>query len=50
MGFTEVELPFSTEQMVAEGTRCLRCNYNIFWMKTGVSSAAGALTSALISA
>ena len=30
MGFTEVELPFSAEQAVAEGTRCLHCNYNIF--------------------
>jgi formate dehydrogenase (NADP+) beta subunit len=30
MGFTEVELPFSAEQAVTEGRRCLRCDYNIF--------------------
>ncbi len=30
MGFTEVELPFSAEQAVVEGTRCLHCDYNIF--------------------
>ncbi len=30
MGFTEVELPFSPEQAVAEGTRCLHCDQNIF--------------------
>jgi NADPH-dependent glutamate synthase beta subunit-like oxidoreductase len=29
-GFTEVELPFSAEQAVAEGNRCLHCDYNIF--------------------
>ncbi len=30
MGFTEVELPFSAEQAVAEGKRCLHCNCNVF--------------------
>ncbi len=30
MGFTEVELPFSAEQAVTEGQRCLRCDENIF--------------------
>ena len=30
MGFTEVELPFTAEQAVVEGNRCLHCDWNIF--------------------
>jgi NADPH-dependent glutamate synthase beta subunit-like oxidoreductase len=30
MGFTEVELPFSTEQAADEARRCLHCDWNVF--------------------